>query len=276
MKKIGIVVNPHKEPALALLSKTKDWLEKRDLSVVDSLSGDIESVFRDSALVICLGGDGTLLSAAGKTADSQTPILGVNLGSLGFLTEVKEDEVFEELTAFLSGQSQVEEHVMLSCNIRSDASKQERRLKALNDIVVSREGLSRILDLDVRIGGESLTSFAGDGVIVATPTGSTAYSFSAGGSIVHPRLNNFIITPICPHSSALRSMVVDGDEKITVKLLTEKRGHNKALVTADGQENFQIDDSYTVEITRSSTKLKLVKSSKRSYIANLRENFRFP
>ncbi|HXV28261.1 MAG TPA: NAD(+)/NADH kinase, partial [bacterium] len=169
----------------------------------------------------------------------------------------------------------IEERLMLSCLAKSQKAKKSRRFTALNDMVVSREGLTRLLRVEVQVSGEQLTSFSGDGVIVATPTGSTAYSLSAGGAVVHPRLEAVIITPVCPHASALRSMVVRGDEKITVKIKTNREGE-KALLTADGQENLEIDDSYTVEITRSNTTLKLIKSSKRSYFATLRENFKFP
>ncbi len=273
--KIGIVVNKNKPGALELLAKLSDWLTKREMEVLDSLSQPVENVLDGASLVICLGGDGTLLSVAGHMKQNSIPVLGVNLGSLGFLTEVKQTEVFEELNGYFLGQSRIEERFMLSCRVHSESAKKERRLVALNDIVVSREGLSRLLDVEVRVSGEKLTSFSGDGVIVATPTGSTAYSLSAGGAVVHPKLEAILITPICPHASALRSIVVAADEKISVRIQTFQ-GAGKALLTADGQENVEIDDSYHVEMTRSNTPLKLLKSSKRSYFATLRENFKFP
>ena len=275
MKKIGIVVNLKKAGASELLTKLRVWLSKRDAEVQDTIAHSTEEVLRDASLVICLGGDGTILSLASHMREQSVPVLGVNLGSLGFLTEVKENEIFEELNTYFMDQSEIEERLMLACWARSETTKKDRRFTALNDIVVSREGLTRLLRVDVYVNTEKLTSFAGDGVIVATPTGSTAYSLSAGGAVVHPKLEALIITPICPHASALRSMVVSGDEKISVKIQTDRQGE-KALLTADGQENLEIDDSYTVEITRSNTSLKLVKSSKRSYISTLRENFKFP
>jgi NAD+ kinase len=228
-----------------------------------------------SELIICLGGDGTILGVASHMKEHSIPILGVNLGSLGFLTEVKETEVFEELNSYFLGSFSLEERLMIACSARSEKAKKERRFVALNDIVVNREGLSRLLHIEVCVAGEKLTSFAGDGVIVATPTGSTAYSLSAGGPIVHPKLDNLIVTPICPHASALRPMVVGGDEKISIRLQNIHEG-DKALLTADGQENLEIDDTFNIEITRSSVPLRLVKSSKRSYFATLRENFKFP
>ncbi len=275
MTKVGIVVNSNKPGAAQLLPKLRDWFAKREMTAADTTAMALDDVIRGSSLVICLGGDGTLLSVADHMKENSVPVLGVNLGSLGFLTEIKQEEVFEELNSFFIGQSTIEERLMLSCTASSTKSKQERRVLALNDIVVSREGLSRILRLEVQVSKEKLTNFAGDGIIVATPTGSTAYSLSAGGAIIHPKLEAIIITPICPHASALRSMVVAASEKISVKI--QKTGMSgKALLTADGQENLEIDDSYSIEITRATTPLKLVKSSKRSYFAALRENFKFP
>lgn len=275
MGKLGIFVNQNKKGALELLGRLRDWLTKRDVAVQDTTSESIDEIMKDAGLLICLGGDGTLLSAAGFMKERSIPILGVNLGSLGFLTEVKENEIFEELTAYFLGQARIEERLMLSATARSEKNKTERRLVALNDMVISREGLTRLLRLEVQVSGENLTRFAGDGIIVATPTGSTAYSLSAGGAIVHPKLDVLMVTPICPHSLALRSIVLGGNEKITVKIQTDRK-NERALLTADGQENLEIDDSFIVEIMRSSTSLKLVKSSKRSYFATLKENFRFP
>ncbi len=276
MKKIGIVANPRKSSAAELVPKIKGWLEKRECQVADASVEGVENVLEGADLVICLGGDGTLLSVAGHMKVNSVPVLGVNLGALGFLTEVKQDEIFEELNAFLSGVSSIEERLMLSCTIQGQKNRQERRLLALNDIVISREGLSRILRLEVRVSGEKITSFAGDGMIVATPTGSTAYSLSAGGAVVHPKLEAILLTPICPHSSALRPIVVSANEKISVRIQSGSQDAAKGLLTADGQENMEIDDSFNIEITRANTSLKLVKSSKRSYFETLRENFKFP
>ena len=276
MKKIGIVANPRKTGAAELVPKIKDWLGKRECRVSDTYSEPVETVLEGADLIICLGGDGTLLSAAGHMRMKSIPVMGVNLGALGFLTEVKQGEIFEELSAFLSGVSSVEDRLMLSCTVQSRKTRLERRLLALNDIVISREGLSRILRLEVRVSGEKITGFAGDGMIVATPTGSTAYSLSAGGAVVHPKLAAILLTPICPHASALRPIVVSADEKISVCIQSGSQDSIKGLLTADGQENMEIDDSFNIEITRANTPLKLVKSSKRSYFETLRENFKFP
>lgn len=274
--KIGIVANLNKEGVRNLLIKLRDWFSKREIVVQDTESRSIDEVLQDASLVICLGGDGTMLMAADHMKEKPVPVLGVNLGRVGFLTEVKETEILDELKAYFVNQYQVEDRLMLACSIRNQKTKsQSRRFIALNDIVISREGLTRLVRVDVHVSGEKLTSFAGDGLIIATPTGSTAYSLSAGGAIVHPKLEAIVITPICPHASSLRPIVVGGSEKITVRIIAGQDGA-KALVTADGQENFEIDDSYSVEITRSNAPFKLFKSSKRSYFATLGENFKFP
>ncbi len=276
MKKVAVIYNSSKPSAAELLPKLRDWLQKRDCQV--SETGEIESiesVLHGAELIICMGGDGTLLSAASRLRGAAVPVMGINMGRVGFLTEVKKEEIFEELSTFFLGHSEIEDRLMLLSSARSEKTKKERRFLALNDIVIGREGLCRILHLEIHVSDEKLTSFAGDGVIIASPTGSTAYSLSAGGAMVHPHLEALIITPICPHTSSLRPIVVSASEKISVRI-HNPRGSAKALLTADGQENLEIDDSYTVEIMKASTPLKLVKSSRRGYFATLRENFKFP
>lgn len=274
MKIVGMVVNQKKQGAVELGAKLRTWLEKRDMTVLDSTTVPMDELVKQADFVISLGGDGTLLSVVSQMRVRSVPVVGVNLGSLGFLTEVKQAEVFEELNAFLQ-QPQMDHRLMLSCTAWSKKDRVERRFLALNDIVVSREGLARILHLDVMISGEKFVSFRGDGVIVSTPTGSTAYSLSAGGAVVHPKLEALMITPICPHALSLRPMVIAADETITICVRVESP-QEKALVTADGQEKLEIDDSYIVEVSRSSAPFQLIKSSKRSYLETLRENFKLP
>ncbi len=274
-RKIGIVANLNKEGAADLLRRLREWLEKRDATVLDSTTTPMDTLVQEVELIICLGGDGTMLSVAGYMREHSVPILGINLGRLGFLTEVKESEVWEELHSVFLDQYEVEERLMLSASAKSPETRRERRFVALNDVVVSREGLTRLVYVEVQVSGQKLTRFSGDGLIIATPTGSTAYSLSAGGAIVHPKLQAIIITPICPHASSLRPIVVRADERISIRI-SPQGSNEKAVLTVDGQETIEIDDSYTIEITRSNTPLKLIKSSKRSYFETLRENFKFP
>lgn len=273
---VGIIANPQKAMAARLRIRLSAWLRARKIRVLDSIRLSRERVVAHSDLIICLGGDGTLLSLAPLMEKRSVPVLGVNLGELGFLTEVKQNEVIQELSALLRGHYKIEERLMLSCTAsQGKSSRTLQHFTALNDIVISREGLSRMLYVEVFVGGEKLTRFSGDGVVIATPTGSTAYSLSAGGAVVHPTLDALLITPICPHASALRSMVVSASDQITVRLKT-KGGRLRALLTADGQKSMEIDDRFTVEVTHSKERLQLVKSSKRGYFATLREIFKFP
>jgi NAD+ kinase len=271
----GIFVNPDKSAALTLLKELRRWFAAKGIRVEDSRSRPIQEWIKNCAFVVCLGGDGTLLSLARQMHETSAPVLGVHLGNLGFLTEVKKHEVFSELENFLSGKSEIEERLMIRCSAVSKGRRTPRDFLALNDVVIGREGLTRLLKLRVQVGGEVLTNFSGDGVIVATPTGSTAYSLSAGGAVVHPTLQVMMITPICPHASSLRPIVVSSNEKIRIALENHGSGA-KALLTADGQDTLEIDASYTVEVTRSKLPLRLIKSSKRGYYETLRENFKFP
>jgi len=274
-KKIGIVVNERKPNAKKWLTELRTWLSKRAVEVHDSLESPLEEVMKEADLLVCLGGDGTILGLANRMRDRSIPILAVNVGSLGFLTDVKTDEMFDELQAYFLDQSRTEERLMLACSVRNEKNRMERRFQALNDIVVSREGLTRLLRVRVDVSGQTLTHFSGDGVIVATPTGSTAYSLSAGGAIVHPGLEALILTPICPHALALRSIVVRADERVSIEIECEREGE-RALLTADGQENVEVGAGTSIEITRSTIPFRLIKSSRRSYIETLRENFKLP
>lgn len=275
MQKIGIVVNAKKPNAEKWLSELRAWLMKRGAEVQDSLGASLENILKDSSLIVSLGGDGTILRVANQMRERSIPVLAVNIGSLGFLTDIKTDEMYDELQTYFLEKSYIEERLMLACSVKSEKKHTERRFQALNDIVVSREGLTRLLRIRVDIGGQTLTNFSGDGVIVATPTGSTAYSLSAGGAIVHPQLEAFVVTPICPHALALRSLVVRADERVTIKVQGERAGE-RAVVTADGQENQEVDETTVIEITRSTIPFRLIKSSRRTFLETLRENFKLP
>ncbi len=275
MEQIGIVVNPEKQGAVDLCGKLKTWFSKRDIAVKDSLSASMDELLEESTLFLCLGGDGTILSVISQMKHKMIPIMGVNFGKVGFLTEVRAEEVFEELSSYFAGKPSFEKRLMLSCIVKSKRDASTRRFVALNDIVISREGLARILQLDVTITGEKFTSFRGDGLVIASPTGSTAYSLSAGGAVVQPKMEAILITPICPHALNQRALVISADEKIQIQVKVDG-AEEKALLTADGQEKMEIDDSYSMEVTRFHAPLAIGKSSKRSYFETLRENFKFP
>lgn len=275
VKKIGVVVNQAKPHAAELLDKLRAWSSKKGIEVCDTISAPLDRWLDEVGLLICLGGDGTLLSAAGKMTARPVPIMGVNLGRLGFMTEVRQEEMFEELEIFLAGRARIDQRFMLACHVRNDSLGIDRSYNALNDVVVSREGLTRMVSLSILINGEMLTCFSGDGVIVATPTGSTAYSLSAGGAVVDPRLKAILVTPICPHALSLRPLVISCGETITVRL-EGRKGEPKAVLTIDGQEDMEIDDQTIIRITQSSVAIHLITSSRRGYFEMLKENFKLP
>ncbi len=272
---VGILTNPTKSNADLIRKDLSDWLSKRGLNVLDATQAPLDKVILESDVIVCLGGDGTILYLAGQMKDRAVPVLAVNIGSLGFLTEVRAEELYDELKLVFAGQFEVEERILLTATVRWEGSKSEpeRRFQALNDIVVNREGLTRYMTVQIDIGGEHATRFSGDGVIVATPTGSTAYSLSAGGPIVYPSLDNLIITPICAHTSALRPLVISGNQSIRIRIACDE-AREKALLTADGQNDVTIDNRSIIDITKSENRFQLIKSSKRGYFTTLREKFK--
>lgn len=277
IQNVGILTNPTKPNADVIRKELSDWLFKRGLSVLDAVQIPIEKVIAESDLIVCLGGDGTILHLAGKMKDRSVPVLAINIGSLGFLTEVRTEEFYEELALIFSGQFEVQERMMLNASVKWEGSKDEpeRRFQALNDIVVNREGLTRYMAVQLDIGGEHVTRFSGDGIIVATPTGSTAYSLSAGGPIVYPTLDNLVITPICAHASALRPLVVSGSQSVRIRITCDDPKEN-ALLSSDGQNEVKINNRSIIDITKSENRFQLIKSSKRGYFNTLREKFKLP
>ncbi len=234
-------------------------------------------------LVISLGGDGTLLRAARAVLDREVPVLGINLGNLGFLTSVAASEIEAGLRRVLRGEYQIEERRTLEAVVLPESGTPSGPpLTALNDVVVHKAGAARVARLDLWVGetkregadggvgdnaGQEIGSFSGDGVIVATPTGSTAYSLSAGGPIVVPELNCFLVTPILPHTLAVRPLVVPGEERITINILD--RGEPLHL-TVDGREGPQLSPTDRVVAQMGQSRVRLVRLPGHSFFATLR------
>ncbi len=198
-----------------------------------------------SDAVISLGGDGTLLHTARALAEAQVPILGVNLGRLGFLTELETEDLPSGLQRLLQGDYTVEKRLMLSA--RAQQGKRLTRYLALNDVVITRGTLARIITLSVLVNGQYVADYTADGVIIATPTGSTAYSLSAGGPIVTPSLESILITPICPHSLSARSVLVPADETVEIRV---DDAHGDVTLTADGQTGMPLKTNDVVTVDR--------------------------
>jgi NAD+ kinase len=270
LEKIGIVVNPNKKGAVALAKDLQSWARKKKKSVRSGTRDRIPDLVRQSDMLICLGGDGTILNVAHFMTEKSVPVLGVNLGGLGFLTGVKAGEVYKELDSILSGTSHIEERLML--RVALTFGRKTEVFQGLNDAVMNRDGLTRYLRVTVKAGGEDLMGFSGDGLIVATPTGSTAYSLSAGGPFVHPTLSDFLVTPLSAHSLLTRPIVLPSEKAITVTLSSDKE-MKQASVTVDGQTKRVISSRHKIEITKAPLPFRLIRSSRRSYLETLREKF---
>ena len=286
--KVGIVAKARLKHATPHLVEIGAWLEPRGIDAVYETAtaalmppdgarrtADKPALVREVDMVVVLGGDGTLLSMADCIGEvgSSTPILGVNFGSLGFLTEETLPELYRSLEAALNGRAQVEERMMLrSTTIRSGATYADHI--ALNDVVVTKGARSRMIDLSVSVGDEFITRVKADGLIVATPTGSTAYNLAAGGPIVQPTLDAFLLTPIAPHTLTNRPIVIPVSLPVRVQPNIED-AREELFVTFDGQAGFQLQPGDEIRICRADRTLRLIRPSTRSYFAVLREKLKW-
>jgi len=222
-------------------------------------------------LLIVLGGDGTLLKAVRITGDRNVPILGVNLGNLGFLTEITREELYSALEEIFAGKFHLDQRMKLKSQVwRKDKLAEEHSV--LNDIVISKGGVARLFELETYIDGSYLTTFRADGLILCTPTGSTGYTLAATGPIVHPHLPSITITPICPHILTSRSIVVPSASTIQVILKPEEKD---LILTLDGQLSFSLRPSDKIVVKESQTNVCLIKSSHRDYFQVLRTKLRW-
>lgn len=285
MERIGIITKQNKPEAIPIVKRLVEWLSsKRIMTYIDEETGRfidekgnyLSRIKRDtipeySEIVIVLGGDGTLLSVARLIKDRNIPILGVNLGGLGFLTEVTIDELFKFLESIIRNEFSTEERTILNASV---IRKGERlsEFTVLNDAVINKGALARIIDIETKINGENLTTFKSDGLIISTPTGSTAYNLSAGGPIVYPSVNCIIITPICPHTLTNRPIVVPDNVEIQAVLKTKQQ---EVILTLDGQQGFNLEYDDVVEVKKAKGKILLIKSPYRHYFELLREKLRW-
>lgn len=290
ISRVGIVAKSRLVAAAPLLGEIASWLVSKSLEpVFESATAALTSTGRLSIspkildkpalvtavdLVVVLGGDGTLLSMADciAAADVDVPILGVNFGRLGFLTEVKLAELYPALEAALEGRARVEERLMLrSTTIRGGAPLPEHM--TLNDVVVTKAAQSRMIELEVSVGDEFVTRVKADGLIVATPTGSTAYNLAAGGPIVQPGMDALVLTPIAPHMLTNRPIVIPSLSP--VRVLPVMGDRDKVYVTFDGQDGYELEAGDEVRICCAPRRLKLLHPSSRSYFEVLREKLKW-
>lgn len=230
---------------------------------------EMRGEMKDADMLICFGGDGTILHAAKSASGHQVPILGVNMGSVGFMADLEYGELFL-LSRIRSGEYQVENRMMLDVAVKRDG-KQIYRDRALNDAVVTKGAIARVIDLHVSADGTPIAGFAADGVIVSSPTGSTAYSLSAGGPIVEPTADNMVVTPICPHTLDLRPFVMGGERKLAVSMGRDSR--KTAYLSVDGGKAVRLLPGDSVVISRSSVRTKLVQLSGRNFYEVVNRKF---
>jgi NAD+ kinase len=287
ISRVGIVAKSHLREAVPHLVGIAGWLRERGIeatfesataTLMPSADGyrvaEKMQLVEMVDMVVVLGGDGTLLSVADciAAAGKSIPILGVNFGSLGFLTEVTLPELYTSLETVIAGKARVEERMMLTSTLRRRAGAPTEHL-TLNDVVVSKAARSRMLDLSVLVGGEFVTRVKADGLIVATPTGSTAYNLSAGGPIVQPSVDALVLTPIAPHTLTNRPIIIPGSA--TVRVQPHMEGRDEAFVTFDGQVGFRLEAGDELAIRRTERRLPLICSSTRSYFEVLRQKLKW-
>ena len=263
---VGLWLNQSKPEAQTLALQIIPWFQTRGWVV---LTEWVDILERGADFLISLGGDGTLLQAAREGAPLGIPVLGVNFGRLGFLCELERDDVFDALEKVLHQDFKIQERLMLNALIKREGSNDLSQL-VLNDIVFSRESEDGIITLQVNLSGEPSVSYPADGLIVATPTGSTAYSLSAGGPIISPNVQAILLTPLAAHSLSARPMLVSDQEEIKILLAHGE----ECLVTFDGRHSVKICSGETVLITTAPIKAQLIRVGSRSFPQVVREKLR--
>lgn len=286
--RVGLVAKTGLTAAAGALAELAGWLEARDVhpvfethtAGVAGLPSGRRTVSRDDLpracdLIVVLGGDGTLIGMADRIAESaaDVPILGVNFGSLGFLTEITFPELYTSLESVLKGTAQIDERMMLRSRTMRDGRVHADRL-ALNDVVITKGALSRIIDLEVEIGERPIMRVRADGLIIASPTGSTAYNLAAGGPILHPEVDAVLLTPIAPHMLTNRPVVVPASSEIRVRPALDV-SKEEVFLTIDGQSGHALESSDEIHISRAERPLRLIRASTRTYFDVLRQKLKW-
>ena len=279
IRKVAVIAKRVSSEALLAASELAHWLTRRGIDVdIDEVvaqrqgNGEFGRFEPKSEydLVMVLGGDGTLLSVA-RDDNVKSPLLGVNLGNLGFLTDVRRNELYPALMEVLAGKFEVEKRALLDVQlVRSDGEIEIFRV--LNDAVINKSALARIIELTLDVDGKRVTTYRSDGLIISTPTGSTAYNLSADGPILTPSLPVVVLTPICPHTISMRPIVISDSSTIVVALQT---GEEEVYLTLDGQEGTKIAAGDRVTIRRSGAEVELIKVTGRTFFDNLRDKLRW-
>jgi NAD+ kinase len=285
--RIGIVLKPHQPEALKTICELVKWLAERGIKLVGGPEIERERIAHETGcavdevktenlasevdLMLVLGGDGTMIATARMIGDQEIPVIGVNYGGLGYLAEFRIEELYNGIEAILSGNYRLDKRVMLSVELRRDDALFTSN-RVLNDVVINKSALARIIEIEAYFNHQFVNSFRADGLIVSTPTGSTAYNLSAGGPVIFPSMNAVVITPICPFTLSNRPIVVPDDGEIELLLKTD---HEEVALTLDGQVGCPLKVEDRVVIRKSRTHFNLVQPSNRNYFEVLRDKLRW-
>ena len=287
IKRVGIVLKPHQPQALKTICELTLWLGQRGIELAGGPEIERERIEHETGcsirqvesenlaalvdLVLVLGGDGTMIATARMIGDEEVPVLGVNYGSLGYLTEFRIEELYEALEMILADNYRLDKRVMLAVELFRGPDLVTRN-RVLNDVVINKSALARIIEIEAYLNKQFVTSFRADGLIVSTPTGSTAYNLSAGGPIVFPSMNAMVVTPICPFTLSNRPLVVPDDAMVELLMKTDQED---VSLTLDGQVGFPLRVDDRVVIRKSRTTFNLIQPSNRNYFDVLRDKLRW-
>ncbi|HMK60669.1 MAG TPA: NAD(+)/NADH kinase [Dissulfurispiraceae bacterium] len=280
MKKIGIICKSGKKEPIEMVKFMLPWLQERKCevflepvpaSVLGQKGFERENIPDAVEIVVVLGGDGTMLSAARLIAGREVPILGVNLGGLGFITEINKDEVFSALEQVLDGRSPIEERMMLDVHVFRESAEAGCFL-ALNDAVINKGAMARIIEMETFVEASYVTTYRADGLIISTPTGSTAYNLAAGGPILYPTLSSIVIAPICPHMLTNRPIVLPDESDIRIALKSETES---VYLTIDGQVGLPLKQGDVIEVKKSNNTTKIFTPCGHDYFNLLRTKLKW-
>ncbi len=279
MKTVGIVPNYNKEPAMKLVNELAEFLLKKECKVVltykiaemtglNDLGVTKYELYSKSDFIIVLGGDGTLLDTGRKAAKFGTPLLGINMGTMGFLATADGSEAETAIEKVLNGEYKIEKRLMLESEIISDTDNPKQYI-AVNDVCISRGVFTKITEYNIYVNEEYLATFRADGIIISTPTGSTAYNLSAGGPVLKPDISCMVITPICPHSLHSRSIVVSADD--TVRIEASFGSNGDIIMSMDGQTSVILNNGDIINVRKSANSINIIKTNTRSFYEILRK-----
>jgi NAD+ kinase len=287
IKRIGVVLKPHQPDALKTMCELTTWLAARGITLVGGPEIERQRIEQQTGceveeaapenlagkvdLILVLGGDGTMIATARLLGDTEVPVLGINFGGLGYLAEFRIEELYTALESILTGNYRLDKREMLAVElIRGDKSVTRNRV--LNDVVINKSALARIIEIEAYLNQQFVNAFRADGLIVSTPTGSTAYNLSAGGPVIFPSMNAVVITPICPFTLSNRPIVVPDDSVIELRLKTHQED---VTLTLDGQVGLPLMVDDRVVINKGKTTYNLVQPMNRNYFDVLRDKLKW-